>query len=295
MSKASQSKRVSRFILPVALLAITGLIVLLMQRPLASNVQSAAGASESLASTTTASPETLPHDHSASAEGETHDHASDAATSSADTGHQHSSAATTSSGGSATGEHTHDPGAPSGEPTGPIVSVNDPRLSPAQQAAASSLLVASRSTIASFPNTSALTAAGYVSVGDSSGGLQHWVNDSYMHDGRELDPSHIESFVVNASSGRTVGAMYTLEPGKTMANVPDIAGELTVWHVHPTICFSNTQIWHFVSFATNNSCPNGSTPRAVPPMMHAWSDDPPCGPFIGAEGHGTTSCAAHSH
>ncbi len=295
MSKASRSTRVSRFILPVALLAITGLIVLLMQRPLTSNVQSAAGASESLPSTTTASPETLPHDHSASAEGETHDHTSDAATSSADTGHQHSSAATTSSGGSATGEHTHDSGTPSGEPTGPIVSVNDPRLSPAQQAAASSLLVSSRSTIASFPNTSALTAGGYVSVGDSSGGLQHWVNDSYMHDGRELDPNHIESFVVNASSGRTVGAMYTLEPGKTMANVPDIAGELTIWHVHPTICFSNTQIWHFVSFASNNSCPSGSTPRAVPPMMHVWSDDPPCGPFIGAEGHGTTSCAAHSH
>jgi predicted esterase YcpF (UPF0227 family) len=72
-------------------------------------------------------------------------------------------------------------------------------------------------------------------------------------------------------------------------------GELTTWHVHQTICFSNTQIWRFVSFATNNSCPNGSSPRVVPPMMHVWSDDPPCGPFVGTEGHGTTSCAAHAH
>lgn len=295
MSKASQSMKVSRFILPVALLAVTGLIVLLMQRPLTSNVQSAAGAIESLPSTTTQNPETIPHDHAAAADDAAHDHTSDAATSSADAGHQHSVASNNSSGSSATGEHTHDPSTPSAEPTGPIVSVNDPRLSPTQQAAASNLLTASRSTIASLPNTSALTAAGYVSVGDSSGGLQHWVNDSYMHDGRELDPNHIESFVVNASSGRTVGAMYTLEPGKTMANVPNIAGELTTWHVHQTICFSNTQIWHFVTFATNNSCPNGSTPRAVPPMMHVWSDDPPCGPFVGTEGHGTSSCGAHAH
>jgi len=295
MSNPSQSTRVSRFILPVALLAVTGLIVLLMQQPLTSTGQSAAGAIDALPSTTTQNPESIPHDHAASADDTAHDHTSDTATPSADAGHQHSGAATTSSGGSATVEHTHDPGMPSAEPTGPIVSVNDPRLSPTQQAAASNLLVASRSTIASFPNTSALTAAGYVSVGDSSGGMQHWVNDSYMHDGRELDPNHIESFVVNASSGRTVGAMYTLEPGKTMANVPNIAGELTTWHVHQTNCFSKTQIWHFVTFATNNSCPNGSTPRAVPPMMHVWSDDPPCGPFIGAEGHGTANCAAHSH
>ncbi|MEJ6512867.1 MAG: hypothetical protein QNL59_01140 [Actinomycetota bacterium] len=287
--------RLSRFFLPVALLTVTALIAFLMTQPLTSTSQSAAVTVESLPSPTTQVLETTAHDHAAPADDAAHDHTLVADVSSTDSGHQHSSAPTNASEGTANDLHAHDPGTPAVLPSGPIVSVNDPRLTPAQQNAASALLISSRAAIASFPNTTALAAGGYVSVGDNSSGLQHWVNDAYTHDGRELDPSHIETFVVNVSSGRTVGAMYTLEPGKTMANVPNIAGELTTWHVHPTICFSNTQIWRFVSFATNNSCPNGSSPRLVPPMMHVWSDDPPCGPFVGTEGHGTTSCAAHAH
>ena len=287
--------RLSRFLFPVALLAAAALIATFMRLPLTSTAESSASTVESLPSPTTQDPETSPHDHAAVADDAAHDHTSVADVSSTGSDHQHSNASMSGSEAAATVEHAHDPGTPAALPSGPIVSVSDPRLSPAQQDAASKLLISSRSSIASFPNTTALAAGGYVSVGDNSSGLQHWVNDAYMHDGREIDPTHIESFVVNVSSGRTVGAMYTLEPGKTMANVPNIAGELTTWHVHQTICFSNTQIWRFVSFATNNSCPNGSSPRVVPPMMHVWSDDPPCGPFVGTEGHGTTSCAAHGH
>jgi len=295
MKQRTASMRLPRFFLPVALLAVTAFITFLMRQPLTSTVASAAGTGESMPSPTTQDPETIPHDHAALVDDVAHDHTQVANTSSTDPAHQHSSASTTTSDAAAAAGHVHDPGTPSVLPTGPIVSVNDPRLSPAQQNAASTLLVASRAAIASLPNTAALTAGGYISAGDNSRGLQHWVNPAYMNDGREVDPIHLESFVVDVASGRTMGAMYTLEPGKTMANVPNIAGELTIWHVHPTICFSNTQIWRFVSFAVNKTCPTGSTPREVPPMMHVWSDDPPCGPFVGAEGHGNASCSAHAH
>lgn len=295
MKQRTASMRLPRFVLPVGLLAVTALIAFLMTQPLTSTSQSAAVTVELNPSPTTQDIETIPHDHEALAQVDGHDHTQVADAASTDPTHQHSNGSTNPSDVASTNGHAHDPAAPSIPTAGPIISVNDPRLTPAQQSAAATLLVSSRSTIASLPTTTALAAGGYVSVGDNSGGLQHWVNDAYTHDGRELDPSHIESFVVNPTSGRTVGAMFMLEPGKTMANVPNIAGELTTWHVHPTICFSTSQMWHYVSLASNNNCPAGSAPRSVPPMIHVWSDDPPCGPFIGAEGHGTTSCSAHAH
>lgn len=285
----------SRFAGPTALLSTAALIAIFMALPQTSAVESAAGAFESAPALTIQDLETVPHDHAAPTDDAAHDHTLVATSSSSESGHQHPNGLTGTSEVTGTDPHAHQPSDPSILPTGPIVSVNDPRLSPAQQNAASTLLVAARSTIASFPNAAALAAGGYVSAGDNSSGLQHWVNDAFTHDGLEVDPNRIESFVVNITSGRTEGAMFILEPGKTMASVPDIAGELTTWHTHPTICFSITQIWHFVSFASNNNCPSGAAPRTVPPMIHVWSYDPPCGPFVGTEGHGSTNCSAHAH
>jgi hypothetical protein len=157
----------SRFSGPVALLGTAALVATFMALPQTSAVESAAGAIESVPSLTTQDLETITSEVTGS------------------------------------DPHAHQPSDPSILPTGPIVSVNDPRLSPAQQNAASTLLVASRSTIASFPNAAALAAGGYVSAGDNSSGLQHWVNDAFTHDGLEVDPNRIESFVVNIASGRT--------------------------------------------------------------------------------------------
>ena len=288
------SKWASRLFVPVTLLVIAALLAVVASRPLPPASESAAGAASFESPSDTVDPESLPHTHTTAADGTAVDvHTHDDTTASTDPAHVHIASA--SNGATAADGHTHDTTAPGNTPTGAIVSIDDPRLSPAQQQAARSLLVSSRAAIASLPDASALTAAGYVPVGDNSSGMQHWVNDAYTHDGRELDPSHIESFMTNISTRRTTGAMYILEPGKTMANVPDIAGELTTWHVHPPICFSTTEIWHFVSFASNRNCPAGSVVRDVPPMMHVWADDPACGPFVGTEGHGTTTCASHSH
>ena len=282
--------------MPIAFVVMAVLFAVLSTRP-ASRPTESAGALTSLAPTADAiGTESLPHAHSTVEEEETDGHVHEIAATTSPVTHQHSPGPTSPTDAVAGDGHTHDTTTPEPtEPTGPIVSIDDPRLSPTQQNAARSLLVTTRSTIASLPDTAALTAAGYVSVGDNSSGLQHWVKDAHTKDGRELDPGRIESFMVKTATGRVVGAMYMLEPGKTMANVPDIAGDLTIWHVHEPICFSAVQIWRFVSFARNGNCAAGSAVRTVPPMMHVWADDPPCGPFVGTEGHGSSTCSAHPH
>ena len=290
-----------RLLFPTAALAVASFVAVLAVQtvPLAPSGTDAGGVSDRTMLATDA--ESLPHDHGADTaahdgHGDTHVH-TDGSTP-GDEAHLH----TVGNGNAPTSPVDHDHGGDHGAhagggpmPTGPIVSVDDPRLSPAQQQAARTLRDRTRASIAALPNAAALTAAGYVSSGDSSYGMSHWTKDAFTNDGREIDPTRVETFMVHIASGRTIGAMYLLEPGKTMADVPDIAGELTTWHVHDPICFSNTARWHFVSFAKKGSCPAGSHVRLVSPMMHVWLEDQACGPFTGSEGHGATTCSSHSH
>jgi hypothetical protein len=166
---------------------------------------------------------------------------------------------------------------------------------PAQLAAAKRLIETTRAAAARFPDQASLLAAGYRSIGD---GLltpyDHFIQPDYMNDGRELDPDRIESIVMERTptGWRVASAMYILEAGKTMADVPDIAGELTTWHDHQNLCWdpSGTRL---AGILLNGRCFPGGTLRATPPMLHVWLQDHPCGPFAGIEGHGQ-GCA-HGH
>ena len=96
--------------------------------------------------------------------------------------------------------------------------------------------------LARSPTAQSVEAAGYAWIGDGrrAGGYEHFVQQDYMTDGRELDPDHIESIVLQRQadgSERVVTAMYILERGKTMADVPDVAGPLTTWHDHQNLCW----------------------------------------------------------
>ena len=135
-----------------------------------------------------------------------------------------------------------------------------------------------------------LEAAGYQWIGDGGGGgYQHYVNWTYYTDGIEMNPAKIESVVVQ--NGQVVSGMYILNPGKTMANVPTLAGALTTWHDHQNLCFEGTQL---VGIAVNGQCARGRlTP--TPPMLHVWLVPHPCGPFAGIESHGGSGCGTHEH
>lgn len=181
--------------------------------------------------------------------------------------------------------------------TGPIVSLDDPRLTKEQRARAQKLLGGTRAALRSFPDEAAVVAAGYTSIGDGRrvGRFEHFVNRAYIVDGRELDPSAIESIVLQRQADGTkkvVSAMYILGPGKTMADAPDIAGELTPWHDHQNLCWDETGT-RLAGVLVNGVCVPGGTFRGTSPMMHVWLEDTPCGPFAGIEGHG--GACLHDH
>ncbi len=163
-------------------------------------------------------------------------------------------------------------------------------------AAAKRLIDATRAAVAArFPDQAALLAAGYRSIGD---GLvtpyDHFIRADYLTDGRELDPDRVESIVMERTPAgwRVVSAMFILEAGKTMADVPDVAGGLTVWHDHQNLCWDRSGL-RLAGLLVNGRCFPGGTFQATPPMLHVWLVDHPCGPFAGIEGHG--GGCAHGH
>jgi hypothetical protein len=145
-----------------------------------------------------------------------------------------------------------------------------------------------------FPDVAAVEAAGYTSIGDGGiDGYEHYVRASYLSDPFEVDPNHIESIVVKKNGDGTktiVSAMYILSLGKTMADVPDIAGELTTWHDHQNLCWEGLRV---VGTTVNGVCTRGVF-IPTPPMLHVWMVDNPCGPFAGIDEHGG-ACVIHDH
>jgi hypothetical protein len=162
-----------------------------------------------------------------------------------------------------------------------------PGVTPAEQHRAEQLV---RDTIAGlrryeFP--SAAYAAGYRSIGDRVT-VEHYVNWSYTDDGHILDPLRPESIVYQNRGGtkRAVAAMYQLPFGRTFADVPDVGGALTQWHVHANLCLTNDPQQKILAGFTeiSGSCPPGTSKASNTPMLHVWVVPTPCGPFAALEG-----------
>jgi hypothetical protein len=141
--------------------------------------------------------------------------------------------------------------------------------------------------------------AGYIEIGDGMSGVSHFEHPIYRRDGRELDLQYPEALVYRTATQRLTTVMYILEPGKTMNDVPDIAGNLTVWHGHGDLCWKSTNpddpnYLRLDGVAVGGRCIGGGTLRVEPPMLHLWVTDNPCGPFAGTDpGNRTGSCSAH--
>lgn len=188
-------------------------------------------------------------------------------------------------------DHGDDTGA-SEEGSGPIISLDDPRVTAEQRSAAQSLIDTTTAAMAKYADPASVEAAGYSSIGDSVTGHEHFVNFGYLVDGIDVDPARVESIVFQVNpdgSKQLVSAMYILGVGQTMADVPDIAGRLTTWHDHQDLCWDGGRV---VGRVINGACTAG-TFAATPPMLHVWLVPHECGPFAGLEGHGG-SCG-HGH
>jgi len=162
-----------------------------------------------------------------------------------------------------------------------------PGVSPAQLQRAETLLA---DTIASLPrwtDPAQAYAAGYRSIGDTASVVEHYVNWSYVDDGHILDPERPESVVYQRRGGKqvAVAAMYSLPIGSSFADVPDVGGALTQWHVHRDLCLTDDPeqkiILRFT--ASDGSCPSGTSQASNTPMLHVWTVPNPCGPFASLE------------
>lgn len=135
-----------------------------------------------------------------------------------------------------------------------------------QQAAAGSLWTATEKATERYRSLAAARADGYIAFNPIGDPLVHYVKPAYMHDGRILDPQHVESLVYeNSLAGPVlVAAMYSLEDPN--AAPPDIAGQLTPWHRHDDLCF--TPGGEVVGAPPD--CPPGSATYLTPWMLHVW-------------------------
>ena len=163
-------------------------------------------------------------------------------------------------------------------------------MTPAELKRAETLLAATIKDLKRYEYPSEAYAAGYRSIGDAATGDEHYVNWAYSNDGHILDPMRPESVVYEYRNGKqqAVAAMYSLPFGSTFADVPDVGGALTQWHVHANLCLTNNPQQRVVAGITSigGSCPAGESKAGNTPMLHVWIVPNPCGPFAALEGIG---------
>lgn len=162
---------------------------------------------------------------------------------------------------------------------------------PAQIRTAIKLVEDTKAATRRYATTREAVAAGYRDIGDR----QHYTNATYREDGRELDPQRIESLVYDPFTGRLQAAMYNMEPGTTLDNVVDIAGNWTIYHNHNNLCWKNnikgtpgyTELGGVV---VNGRCTGTSVLHEPVLMIHVWVVPNACGPFATLPGLGEGSC-----
>jgi hypothetical protein len=176
------------------------------------------------------------------------------------------------------------------DPTKPVNLAGTAGVTAAEQHRAEKLL---RQTIADLPkydDPSVAETAGYRSIGDALTGDEHYINWSYVNDGRILDANRPESLVYEMRDGKKTlaAAMYMLPFGSRFSDVPDVGGKLTQWHVHRDLCLTNDPLQKVLAGGAglDQPCPAGTEKAGDTPMLHVWIVPNYCGPFAALEGIG---------
>ena len=76
-------------------------------------------------------------------------------------------------------------------------------------------------------------------------------------------------------------AMFMTVPGDSWADIPDVGGPLTQWHIHNNLCFTTSG--RVAGLTNDGSCnaPHANGPQI--PMIHAWIRKNPRGRFAALE------------
>lgn len=171
-----------------------------------------------------------------------------------------------------------------------------------QQAAAENLLAITITRLPQFEDPAVAESMGFVSIGDGFLGHEHYLNAANMNDDKLLDPDYPESLVYDTSvtPKKLVAAMYMMNPGDTLADVPELGGKLTQWHIHDNLCFAGPRVAGLTN--AEGKCAPGLTKGNETPMIHVWIEPHECGPFSALDGvaggtipEGETRLCDHAH
>jgi hypothetical protein len=190
-------------------------------------------------------------------------------------------------------------------PDKPIDLSGVPGVSEKEQAEAENLIAITLLRLPKYADYRVAERDGYVSIGDGVTGTEHFVKLSYFDDEHIMNPDFPESLVYDvdrATGTRTLAAaMYMLNTGKTLDDVPKLGGKLIQWHIHDNLCF-NSQARIAGIAPPDQPCPEGTARGGLNPMVHVWIRPHPCGPFAALEGigggtikEGETRLCDHAH
>jgi hypothetical protein len=179
-----------------------------------------------------------------------------------------------------------------------------------QMAAAMDLVMRTEEELAAYSDPDQLEAQGFVNFGATApGGYDHWTNPDFLGDDHILDPAFPESLVYQFTDDggyELVAAMFEMNIGDTMEDVPEDIAWYPGWHSHPDLCADED--FHFTGFVDENGDCAVGEPILIP-MMHVWIVDNECGHRFGGVdqtglmcdveghpgGHGTTTSTTHDH
>jgi hypothetical protein len=189
-------------------------------------------------------------------------------------------------------EHTDHPEPVPYDPSLPIDLSGTPGVTPEQQAQAENIIAVTLAGLPQWADPAVAEAAGYHSIGDALTGMEHYVNQEYMDNPTIFDPDEPESLVYAVEGGerRLVAAMYMLQTGTPLDEVPDIGGDLIQWHIHDNLCYTpDGRVAGLTS--GDGTCGEGLVKPPNTPMVHVWIEPHPCGPFAALEGIGAGQIA----
>jgi hypothetical protein len=173
------------------------------------------------------------------------------------------------------------------DPTKPIDLGGVEGVTPEQQAMAENIVAVTVMRLGQWSDPAVAEAAGFRSIGDGGTGVEHFVHAEFRADGIFFDPDRPESLVYDTTSGerRLVAAMYMVDEGTALEDVPDYGGALMQWHIHDNLCYNAEGKVRGLTDAEGN-CAAGLVKPVPTPMIHVWIEPHPCGPFAALEGIG---------
>ena len=215
--------------------------------------------------------------------------------------HNHGAATDTATAGGATDNtaHTHVAAAVPTvkyDPSKPIDLGGVEGVTPEQQAAAENLVAFTVVRLPQWSDFHTAEAAGFHSIGDAATGVEHYIQWSWINDDVTLNPDKPESLVYEPQPDGTkklVSAMYLLPNSVKLADVPELGGKLTQFHIHNNLCFTKDPVAPRVAGLTDaaGNCPAALQKFPEAPMIHVWITPQDCGPFSALEGIGAGQVA----